>query len=309
LLLSGLAQLPPFPGGPTPGRAAHMRRPIPLPHAPPDRCPPPLLSWAVGIGALPPPRLMPRPARPPPPPSAWCTQLGPPLFPPFHLFFSAELNRNAMAVPATSLFGSAPIAHPSSRAPMVKPQLALQLSSATSSRFHPLLHADTGACAELASAMSVSCAGSSARDAAVPTTVDRAERCRATAPLPPPRRAAPRVSSLPDHLARRLRPSPPVPHIQTSTCLSGLAAAGNHATTGAPHTMTVVGALMPCPHSQAGLGRVAARLGRCSQTHEAFQPLAMAGRSLGPISDPLLCIPFLIFKIHFCLNNPGNWLH
>jgi hypothetical protein len=85
------------------------------------------------------------------------------------------------------------------------------------------------------------------------------------------------MSSLLNHLARCLRPSPPVPHRQTSPRLSGLAAAGNHATAGAPHTVTAVDAFVPRPHSQGGLGRVAARSGRHSMAHEAFRPLAMVG--------------------------------
>jgi hypothetical protein len=39
-------------------------------------------------------------------------------------------------------------------------------------------------------------------------------------------------------------------------------AIGNHATTGAPHTVTAAGAFMSRPHSQAVLGRVAAAPGR-----------------------------------------------
>jgi hypothetical protein len=91
---------------------------------------------------------MPCPARPPPPPATWCTLPGPPSpLPPFPFFFSAELNRTAMAVPTSSPFGSAPAAHPSSRAPMVKPHLAPQPSSTTSSRFCLLLRAETSTAA------------------------------------------------------------------------------------------------------------------------------------------------------------------
>jgi hypothetical protein len=90
------------------------------------------------------------------------------------------------------------------------------------------------------------------------------------------RRATPRVSSIPYHLARCLRPSPPMPHHQTSPCLSGLAATGNHAMEDAPHRVTAAGAFAPRPHSQDGLGRVAAGSGRHSRAREAFRPLAMA---------------------------------
>jgi hypothetical protein len=93
------------------------------------------------------------------------------------------------------------------------------------------------------------------------------------------RRAAPLVSSVPDHLARRLRPSLPVPHRQTLPRLSGLAATGNHTTTGAPHAETATGVFVPHPHSQAGLGRVAAEPGHHSRAREAFRSLAMAGRN------------------------------
>jgi hypothetical protein len=95
-----------------------------------------------------------------------------------------------------------------------------------------------------------------------PTASSTTEHPQA-APTPlPPHHATPRVSSSPDHLACRLRPSTLVPHRQTSPCLSGLAAAGNHATAGAPHTVTTADAFAPRPHNQAGLGRVAVRPGR-----------------------------------------------
>jgi hypothetical protein len=64
------------------------------------------------------------------------------------------------------------------------------------------------------------------------------------------------VISSPNHLARRPRPSPLVPHRQTSLRRSGLSAAGNHATIDAPHTVTAASEFVPRPHSQAGLGRV-----------------------------------------------------
>jgi hypothetical protein len=72
---------------------------------------------------------------------------GDPPLPPFPFFFSAELNRTAIAVPASSPFGSAPTTRPSSRAPMVKPHLAPQPSSATSSRFCLLLCVEMSAAA------------------------------------------------------------------------------------------------------------------------------------------------------------------
>jgi hypothetical protein len=78
------------------------------------------------------------------------------------------------------------------------------------------------------------------------------------------RRAAPRVSSVPDHLARCLRPSLPEPNRQTSPHLSDLAAAGEFAS----HL-----------HSQACLGHVATGPGRHSRACEAFRPLAMVARN------------------------------
>jgi hypothetical protein len=48
---------------------------------------------------------------------------------------------------------------------------------------------------------------------------------------------------------------------------------------GTPHMMTAAGAFVQRPHSQVGLGRVAARLSHHSWAREAFQPLAMAGRN------------------------------
>jgi hypothetical protein len=126
------------------------------------------------------------------------------------------------------------------------------------------------ACVELASTTSASHVPSSARDATVPATVGLVERRRTAAPPPPPRRAAPRVSSLPNHLPRRLRPSPLVPHRQTSPRLSGLAYAGTHATADTPRTVTAAGAFAPRLHSQASLGRVAAGLAAAARPVRPF---------------------------------------
>jgi hypothetical protein len=69
--------------------------------------------------------------------------------------------------------------------------------------------------------------------------------------------------------------------------------------------MTATSAFTLRPHSQAGLGRVAAGPGRRTRAREAFRPISHGrpqrptGRSLGPISGPLMCIPFFISEIYF----------
>jgi hypothetical protein len=69
--------------------------------------------------------------------------------------------------------------------------------------------------------------------------------------------------------------------------------------------MTATSAFVSRPHSQAGLGHVAAGPGRRTRAREAFRPISHGkpqrpiGRSLGPISGPLLCISFFISEIYF----------